>query len=258
MCYKGRKPTLQVIRKSMAPCWAVVGFYLLFGIYVTESKKGHPIPTFFKRINSEGLILDVRDQRNHINFTRPIVKKFEAACTLKVSPDVVENGAAVIISWSGIPQPDKSDFIAFYCPNDAEASQYLDYFYVTVSANYASGYGRNQVNVYNMRSSCEFRYYQKNYIHAATSNLLKFKGGVDAPLQGHIALTGDPTQMRVMWVSGTGRFSGVQNCFRFYYIISKKAGMRWVKLFKYKFISIVKISSFFSCVVTRLSGHRMG
>ena len=205
--------TLQVIRKNMAPWWAVVDFYLLFGIFVTESKKGHPIPTFFKRINSEGLILDVRDQLNHINFTRPIVKKFEAAATLKVSRDVVENGAAVIISWSGIPQPDKSDLIAFYCPNDAGASQYLDYFYVTVSADYASGYGWNQVNVYNMRSSCEFRYYQKNYIHAATSNLLKFKGGVDAPLQGHIALTGDPTQMRVMWVSGTGSYLGCYICF---------------------------------------------
>ena len=181
------------------------GFLFAFWHFCHRIEERPSNSTFFKRINSEGLILDVRDQLNHINFTRPIVKKFEAAATLKVSRDVVENGAAVIISWSGIPQPDKSDLIAFYCPNDAEASQYLDYFYVTVSANYASGYGWNQVNVYNMRSSCEFRYYQKNYIHAATSNLLKFKGGVDAPLQGHIALTGDPTQMRVMWVSGTGK-----------------------------------------------------
>ena len=242
----------------MASWWAVVVSCLLLGLFSSEAKKGHPVLTYFRRSNSEGVILDVQDLRNHINFTHPIVTKFAPAATLKVSPELVENGELVNVSWSGIPQPGKSDFIAFYCPNDAEASQYLDYFYVTVSANYASGYGRNQVNVYNMRSSCEFRYYQKNYIHAATSNLLKFKGGVDAPLQGHIALTGDPTQMRVMWVSGTGRFSGVQNCFRFYYIISNKAGMRWVKLFKYKFISIVKISSFFSCVVTRLSGHRMG
>ena len=58
--------------------------------------------------------------------------------------------------------------------------------------------------MYNMRTSCEFRYYHKSYIHIATSNVLKFKGGIYAPLQGHLALTGDPTQMRVMWVSGTG------------------------------------------------------
>ena len=210
----------------MASWWAVVVSCLLLGLFSSEAKKGHPVLTYFRRSNSEGVILDVRDLKNHINFTHPIVTKFAPAATLKVSPELVENGELVNVSWSGIPQPEKSDFIAFYCPNDAEASQYLDYFYVTVSENYASGYGWNQVNVYNMRTSCEFRYYQKNYIHVATSNLLKFKGGVYAPLQGHIALTGDPTQMRVMWVSGTGRFSEVQNCFHFYYIISNKAGMR--------------------------------
>ena len=196
---------------NMASWWAVlVVSCLLLGLFSSEAKKGHPVLTYFRRSNSEGVILDVRDLRNHINFTHPIVTKFAPAATLKVSPELVANGELVNVSWSGIPQSEKSDFIAFYCPDDAEASQYLDYFYVTVSANYASGYGWNQVNVYNMRTSCEFRYYQKNYIHVATSNLLKFKGGVDAPLQGHIALTGDPTQMRVMWVSGTGRFSEIK------------------------------------------------
>ena len=61
-----------------------------------------------------------------------------------------------------------------------------------------------QVTVFNMRTSCEFRYYQERSIHVATSNVLEFKGGVYAPLHGHLTLTGDPTQMRVMWVSGTG------------------------------------------------------
>jgi len=37
------------------------------------------------------------------------------------------------------------------------------------------------------------------------SPILLFKGGSDIPLQGHLALTGDPTEMRIMWVSGTGR-----------------------------------------------------
>ncbi|KAJ7315654.1 hypothetical protein OS493_038408, partial [Desmophyllum pertusum] len=121
--------------------------------------------------------------------------------TLKVTPSLVENGATVNVSWSGIPRPNKTDFIAFYCPENDQSDHYLDYFYVTESASYASGYGWNQVAVYNMRTSCQFRYYQKSYIHVATSNLLEFKGGIDVPLQGHIALTGDPSQMRVMWVS---------------------------------------------------------
>ncbi|KAJ7392369.1 hypothetical protein OS493_012029 [Desmophyllum pertusum] len=88
-------------------------------------------------------------------------------------------------------------------PENDQSDHYLDYFYVTESASYASEYGWNQVAVYNMRTSCQFRYYQKSYIHVSTSNLLEFKGGIDVPLQGHIALTGDPSQMRVMWVSGT-------------------------------------------------------
>ena len=32
-----------------------------------------------------------------------------------------------------------------------------------------------------------------------------FEGGPEMPLQIHLALTGDPTQMRVMWNSGTGK-----------------------------------------------------
>ena len=189
----------------MATLWAVVVSCLLLGISSAEAKKGHPVPTYFRRTNSDGSMLDVRDPRNRINFTYPIRKYFTADATLIVSPNLVENGATVNVSWSGIPKPNKTDFIAIYCPKDDEASHYLDYFYVTESPSYASGYGWHQVVVYNLRTSCEFRYYQKSYLHVATSNLLEFKGGVYAPLQGHIALTGDPTQMRVMWVSGTGK-----------------------------------------------------
>lgn len=189
----------------MATLWAVVVSCLLLGISSAEAKKGHPVPTYFRRTNSDGSMLDVRDPRNRINFTHPIREYFTADATLIVSPNLVENGATVNVSWSGIPKPNKTDFIAIYCPKDDEASHYLDYFYVTESPSYASGYGWHQVVVYNLRTSCEFRYYQKSYLHVATSNLLEFKGGVYTPLQGHIALSGDPTQMRVMWVSGTGK-----------------------------------------------------
>ena len=66
-----------------------------------------------------------------------------------------------------------------------------------------TGCGWYTVVVYNTRTTCEFRYYQESYIHVATRNELTFKGGSYAPL--HIGHTGDPTQMRVMWVSGTGK-----------------------------------------------------
>ena len=36
---------------------------------------------------------------------------------------------------------------------------------------------------------------------------MSFEGGAEIPLQGHLSLTGDPTEMRVMWVSGTSKLS---------------------------------------------------
>jgi hypothetical protein len=41
-------------------------------------------------------------------------------------------------------------------------------------------------------------------IFVTRSNIVMFEGGPEQPLQIHLALTGDPTEMRVMWVSGTG------------------------------------------------------
>ena len=170
-----------------------------------EAKAHHAVPTYFKRINPDGSVVDAGDPRSRIMFAHPIREHFTSNATLKVSPSLVENGAAVNVSWSGVTQPSSIDFIAFYCPENDQPEHYLDYFYVTDSASYASGYGWREVSVYNMRTKCEFRYYQPSYVHVATSNLLQFKGGIYVPLQGHIALTGDPSQMRVMWVSGTGK-----------------------------------------------------
>ena len=193
----------------MAACWTVLLVYFLLGLFSgVEVKKHHAVPTYFKRVNADGSAVDAGDLQTRVKFAHPIRKDFTANATLEVYPSLVENGATVNVSWSGIPQPNKKDFIAFYCPKNDLPDHYLDYFYVTESPSYTSGYGWRQVTVYNMRTSCEFRYYQESYIHVATSNVLEFKGGIYAPLQGHIALTGDPTQMRVMWVSGTGNHSG--------------------------------------------------
>ncbi|XP_068710159.1 uncharacterized protein [Montipora foliosa] len=181
----------------------VVVSSLLLGFLGAEAKSSHPVPTYFKRLHKNGSIVDVKDARHRVHFTQKIFRNFSTGATLEVTPSLVENGATVNVSWGGIPKPDSHDFIAFYCPKNSLPSDYLDYFYVSESSTYASGCGWQLVQVYNLRTSCEFRYYQESYIHVATSNELKFKGGIYAPLQGHIALTGDPTQMRVMWVSGT-------------------------------------------------------
>ena len=73
------------------------------------------------------------------------------------------------------------------------------------SPTYAEGYGSLQFVLHNLRTDCEFRYYQNSTYTTllAVSNKVTFRGGKSEPLQGHLALTEDPTQMRVSWTTGT-------------------------------------------------------
>ncbi|XP_058961900.2 uncharacterized protein [Pocillopora verrucosa] len=188
----------------MAAWWAHLLAYFLLGLFsATETKKNHAVPTYFKRINPDGSLVDAGNLKIRVEFANPTRRDFSTGAILEVNPSLVENSATVNVSWSGIQMPNSPDIIAFYCPEEDHPDHYLDLFYVTDSPSYVFGYGWRQVTVHNMRTSCEFRYYQEKQIQVATSNVLEFKGGKNAPLQGHLALTGDPTQMRVMWVSGT-------------------------------------------------------
>lgn len=190
----------------MAAWWAHLLAYFLLGLFsATETKKNHAVPTYFKRINPDGSLVDAGNLKTRVEFANPTRRDFSTGAILEVNPSLVENSATVNVSWSGIQMPNSTDIIAFYCPEEDHPDHYLDLFYVTDSPSYVFGYGWRQVTVHNMRTSCEFRYYQEKHIQVATSNVLEFKGGKNAPLQGHLALTGDPTQMRVMWVSGTGK-----------------------------------------------------
>ena len=107
--------------------------------------------------------------------------------------------------------PNAKDFIAYYCPVYDEPSHHLDYITVDHSLTWQKGYGHITVTVYNMRTTCVFKYYRAGHSYsqlAGISNEISFSdGGPAAPLQGHIALTGIPTEMRVMWTSGEGNES---------------------------------------------------
>ena len=78
-----------------------------------------------------------------------------------------------------------------------------------MSSTWRTGLGNHTVTVFNMRTQCIFRYYRAgaSYSQLVTeSEKLSFAdGGSFAPLQGHIAMTKRPTEMRVMWVSGEGK-----------------------------------------------------
>ena len=173
-------------------------------------KHDHPIPTYFGRVHPNGTIVDARNPENRLklNFppkpTRP-----DPGAVLKVSPSSnIDNGAEVTVMWSGVSSPSAKDVVILYCPPDAEPDHYLDFIYVSSISSYTKGYGEFAVRLWNLRKECQFGYYRNdNYtLVVAKSEILTFKGGAEIPLQGHLALTGNPTEMRVMWVSGSSKF----------------------------------------------------
>ena len=122
---------------------------------------------------------------------------------------MIKNSQYVNVTWNGVQNPTAKDLIVLYCPESAADNDYIDYFNADVSSTYKQGNGEHSVQLTNLRTNCEMRYFRnisKNVQEFVTkSNIVMFEGGPEQPLQIHLALTGDPTEMRVMWVSGTGK-----------------------------------------------------
>ena len=166
-----------------------------------------PVLTYLHRKHSDGKFVDVQQQATLkvpgivVDFTG------QSGTQLEVEPAVVANGGNVKLAWSGVPTPRGDDWIGFFCPHGANESSYLDYWPVSQCPTYSKGYGTASFPLYNLRLDCEFRYYTlagDTTLHLlARSRLVTFKGGSQAPIHGHLAFTGDPTQMRVQWTSGS-------------------------------------------------------
>lgn len=178
-------------------CFFISGFVLFCDAKTPDVL----IQTYFGRRYPNGSLVDAK---NRLTFELPIEEKV-ASAELHVEPYMIQSGEQVSVFWSGVQNASRTDMIALYCPLNDSPDHYLDFINVTVSPNYLKGFGVANVSLVNMRTSCEFRYYQKNKVLVAVSNEVSFKGGAQIPLQGHLALTGDSTQMRVMWVSGTSK-----------------------------------------------------
>ena len=175
---------------------------------------GHPIPTYFSRLNPDGSLLGVNspDFRLKVNFfdVKGISSKLnpiqDRKTHLKVVPDIVENGAEVEVFWRSENNSSKTDFIALYCPLNDKHSSYLDYLLLNETrSSFVNGEWKFKVKLFNMRVDCEMRYFHREGRNAylkAKSNVVRFNR--DEPLQGRIALTGNPSEMRIMWTSGTG------------------------------------------------------
>ena len=182
-------------------------------VEASYSKVNQTVPTYFARKDKNGKLLDAGSKSTwmKINTINLLSNSNQTlAATIEVKPSIVRNGRNVIVSWKGVEAPSANDIIALYCPENAKDNDYIDYIKVQDSPTYKQGYGERSVQLFNLRTNCQFRYF-KNVSKdrqelAATSNAVMFEGGPEMPLQIHLALTGDPTEMRVMWVSGTGKY----------------------------------------------------
>ena len=176
----------------------------------------HPTPTYFHRWNHDGTLVDRSSQSYEAVFRTEFIEKIssldQSTASLFAHPfRSVENGEDTTVMWKNVVKPSAKDWVGLYCPHNDTAKKALDYFFVSdAGESWQSGYGSRTVKLFNLRTECEFRYYRseggREYTAlVAKSNLVTFKGGRDQPQHGHLSLTNDPSQMRVMWISGNGK-----------------------------------------------------
>ena len=163
---------------------------------------------FRRKIN--GRLIDARLPEFDKDIRKPLIQDVlpeDRHSAVQLWPNPVKNGGLVTVMWKNIKSPSEKDFIAYYCPFDDSPNHYLDIIHVKESLTWKQGYGHYEVQVFNMRSECIFKYYRGKTSSSqlvATSDKLSFEGGATTPLQGHIAMTEQPTEMRIMWNSGEG------------------------------------------------------
>eukprot|EP01083_Nonionella_stella_P235024 826877_1 len=102
------------------------------------------------------------------------------------------------VYWYNFTDSTTNDWIGIYSPINSSDDEYIDHFGTDGPAN-----GGWKFTVWNMRTNYQMRYFHydgKNYILAATSNIVTVNP--QQPLQGHISLTeNSPSEMRIKWVS---------------------------------------------------------
>ena len=196
----------------MKPAETAILCLLFLEIIYIEA--GHvDTPTYFHRKHPDGSEVDRNDEEGFFAGLdcEVVERRGTSILKSKISIDPsrpLENGEKVTLSWKIKGPVSYKDIIGIYCPKEGGIEKALDYFYSSVSPTWQQGYGSFNVKVFNLRSDCEFRYYAKQGKECtlmAKSSVLQFKGGHGIPLQAHIALGNDASQMRIMWVSGSGK-----------------------------------------------------
>jgi hypothetical protein len=128
--------------------------------------------------------------------------------SLVASPSVLQKTNSVLtVTWTGIINATSGDRINIYSPASGFTDdELMGYLQVMDVSTWHQGFGQVTMNMVNIRSTISFQYMLAKAGHTyevvVTSNTVSF-ASIDEPTQGHIAFTQDPTQMRIMWVTGS-------------------------------------------------------
>jgi len=120
------------------------------------------------------------------------------APSLVASPVSVIYRENITVTWSGISSVHPEDFIGLF--SDTGISM------LNKSCGFFNlGSGNVTFTVMNMRLNYVFKYFSKKIFGGDTvvleSNIVAVEANL--PMQGHLALTGDPTQISLIWVSNS-------------------------------------------------------
>lgn len=140
---------------------------------------------------------------------------------MAVHPPILQEIQTVRVTWTGVPTPTDADWIGVYCPiaDSTEPTKALTFTLANDSETWRSGAGFVEFNLVNMRENYRFIYwrgqtpyytirYEEIEFDFLPGRAIQF-GSVDLkvigvyPQQVHIALTSDPSQIRVMWTSSS-------------------------------------------------------
>lgn len=136
----------------------------------------------------------------------------DSSVSLKVDTTLVEkSGDWVTVSWEGVSSPSKKDWVGVYSPPannaygiNATKNAPIKYQYAYYSSTHMSyGKGSVQIRLMNMRQPVIFGFFKggtSSPTLLAVSEIVQF-ANPNEPLQGHLALTTDPSQMTITWVT---------------------------------------------------------
>lgn len=172
----------------------------LFPAFVSASGKHTFLTPGFKHTREENAARRAEVSAGSVRSTEGF-----AGLTMVGSPAIPTTAIAnLTVTWSGVSNPQSTDWIALYCTNDPE-SVFQEWDYVSVSQGWASGSGT--MSFLQARSECtlEFRLYRdpSPYTFLGRSNPVTWSGaGSGIPYQQRISYGFDPrSMMTVGWTS---------------------------------------------------------